>query len=296
MNSKSKTTQLNSSAILWIRFLFFAILVLAFYQFGYKAIHLEKIVVQRPFFLLFSMVLIPLNLMLEWRRFNCSISDDMHQSVDLSRTFYQGIVVSFFTPQLFATTLGRFQSFSLRENQSIFVSGIAGAIAQFTITMLFASVGSFLVIETFYIPILFGILALLSLLTFYFKPFFNARLSKFLGKEPFPNKALLLLYSFLRYMVFSVQFHCILFAFGLDFSYQQLWILMLSYGLTSLSPAILFGKVIMREAVALAVFSMFYYDKNMILCTAFLTWCFNVLTPMVFSLTMLSLKWKRQPI
>jgi hypothetical protein len=107
-----------------------------------------------------------------------------------------------------------------------------------------------------------------------------------------PNKLKILGFSIMRYAVFSAQFHLILVGFGVYFSVQQVFILMLSYGLITLSPSILFGKIVIRELIAVAVFSWFDYPKEEIMLTAFFTWGFNVVLPVLFALIRISSTWK----
>jgi hypothetical protein len=105
-------------------------------------------------------------------------------------------------------------------------------------------------------------------------------------------KPQILLWSVVRYLVFSVQFHFILLGFGVPFELKQLFILMLSYGLITWSPSILFGKLVLRELIAVAVFSWFAYPKEEIMLTAFFTWGFNVVLPVLIALIRISSTWK----
>ena len=77
-----------------------------------------------------------------------------------------------------------------------------------------------------------------------------------------------------------------------QYRFIVLFILMLSYGLITLSPSILFGKIVIRELIAVAVFSWFDYPKEEIMLTAFFTWGFNVVLPVLFALIRISSTWK----
>jgi hypothetical protein len=98
--------------------------------------------------------------------------------------------------------------------------------------------------------------------------------------------------SAVRYLVFSAQFHLILLSFGVPFELKQLFILMLSFGLITWSPSILFGKIVLRELIAVAVFSWFAFPKEEVMLTAFFTWAFNVVLPVLFAIIRLSSTWK----
>jgi hypothetical protein len=216
---------------------------------------------------------------------------------ELCSAFLQGLIVSFFTPSIVATTFGR-MGFTGKENNAAFgISGLYGGLAQFSVTIGFSALGSCLLMNE--IPTatvwIFGSIFLVAIAFFFVNPKVLFKLFKrYNGMFNWSSqqKASLLALSGLRYLVFSLQFHGLLLAFGQEFTVQQAWVLMLSYGLITLSPSILFGKIVIREAVAVAVFSFFMYPKETVFIAAFLTWLFNVVLPLIFAVLRILLRWK----
>jgi hypothetical protein len=241
-----------------------------------------------------------MNFWLDWKRFQRSVDQhDIPQS-DQYHAFYQGIVVSFFTPALFATTFGRFGIKDRLRNLQWMGAGVLTGLAQFTVTMFFAFGGSLFLfgVNRLYVTFIFFGVSVLSLFAYFFKIKFPDRLMRWKlfqdiqALPPSQNKGQIFMLSVVRYAVFSLQFHLVLLSFGVPFGLQQVFILMISYGLITLSPSILFGKIVLRELIAVAVFSWFAYPKEEIMLTAFFTWGFNVVLPVLIALIRISSTWK----
>jgi hypothetical protein len=214
--------------------------------------------------------------------------------------FFQGIVISFFTPAFFATTFGRFGINDRIRNLQWMGAGVLTGLAQFTVTMWFAFGGSLSLfgVNRLYVTFAFFGVSVLSLSAFILKikfptGFMRWKLFQDIQALPFSqHKGQILMLSVVRYAVFTIQFHLVLLSFGVPFDLQQVFILMISYGLITFSPSILFGKIVLRELIAVAVFSWFAYPKEEIMLTAFFTWGFNVVLPVLFALIRISSSWK----
>jgi hypothetical protein len=300
MQTKSKATQFNATLEVFIRFLLFACFAVICYQLLFKWLSFEAINVTNYLCIFCAFLLFPINFWLEWKRFQRSVDQhDIPQS-DQYHAFFQGIVVSFFTPAFIATTFGRFGIKDRMRNLQWMGAGVLTGLAQFSVTMLFAAIGSCYLfgMSRLYMTLSFIGAGLLSLTAYFFRLRYpNAWVRwKFIRTlQEFPHtpmKRQILIWSVVRYLVFSVQFHLILLGFGVPFELKQLFILMLSYGLITWSPSILFGKLVLRELIAVAVFSWFAYPKEEIMLTAFFTWGFNVLLPVLFALIRISSTWK----
>lgn len=297
MQSNVKTTHLKPWLSFFLRLVLLVVLCFALYQVQVKWLNFSTIHVKSPWWFGFAFLLIPLNLGLEWLRFKKSMEGFNRTREELWSAFLQGLIVSFFTPSIVATTFGR-MGFTGKENNAAFgISGLYGGLAQFSVTIGFAALGSCLLMNE--IPTatvwIFGSIFLVSIAFFFVNPKVLFKLFKrYNGMFNWSSqqKASLLALSGLRYLVFSLQFHGLLLAFGQEFTVQQAWVLMLSYGLITLSPSILFGKIVIREAVAVAVFSFFMYPKETVFIAAFLTWLFNVVLPLIFAVLRILLRWK----
>ncbi len=300
MQRKSKATQFNATLEVFIRFLLLGCLFTISYQVFYKWLSFESIKITNYFFLFGAFLLFPINFWLEWKRFQRSVDQHSIPQSDQYYAFFQGIVVSFFTPAFFATTFGRFGIKDQMRNLQWMGAGVLTGLAQFTVTMVFAFGGSLSLfgVNRLYVTFAFFGVSVLGLSAYFFKIKFPGRLMRWKlfqdiqALTPSQNKGQILMLSVVRYAVFSVQFHLVLLAFGVPFALKQVFILMLSYGLITFSPSILFGKIVLRELIAVAMFSWFAYPKEEIMLTAFFTWGFNVVFPVLFALIRISSTWR----
>jgi hypothetical protein len=297
MQSNDKATHLNPWLSSLVRIVLLVTLCYAVYQVQLKWLDFNLLDLKSPLLLGIALLLVPLNLVLEWMRFKKCMENAEYSQEALSKAFNQGLVLSFFTPALVATTLGRMDPSRKQNNAALLFSGPYNGLTQFAVTMGFATVGSFMLMHElpFNSAWVFGAVFLLSALLICLNP---KTVYKIIKRVILPleitnqQKASLIGLAALRFVVFSFQFHLPLQAFGQDFSAHQGWVLMLSYGLMALSPSILFGKIAIREAVAVAVFSFFLYPKEPLFIAAFLTWLFNVVLPLIFAVLRILFRWK----
>jgi hypothetical protein len=297
MQSNDKTTHLKPWLSSLIRIVLLLTLCYAVYQVQLKWLNFSTIHVKSPWWFGFAFLLIPLNLGVEWLRFKKSMEVCVGRSDELWDSFLQGLMVSFFTPSIFATTFGRMRLTQKQHTPALVFSGVYCGLAQFTVTLGFATLGASMLMQEVPINSLWIFLAvfLVSGTAFILNPRFILSLMKrfeFSFEWSIQQKAFLFGLSVLRYLVFSFQFHALLQAFGQDFSLHQVWVLMMSYGFITLSPSILFGKIVVREGVAVAVFSFFLYPKEPVFVAAFLTWLFNVVLPLIFAVLRILFRWK----
>lgn len=300
MQTKSKATQFNATLEVFIRFLLLACLFIISYQVFLKWLSFEAIVVTNYLYVCCATLLFPLNFWLEWKRFKWSVNQYEIPLTDQNKAFYQGIIVSFFTPALIATTIGRLGINTRIRNLQWMGAGVLSGLAQFTVTMLFAFGGAMYLfgVHRIFVTFIFFSAGALSLISYFFKLKFPTCMLQwklirdFQALPASQSKSQILLLSILRYVVFSVQFHLLILGFGIPFDIKQIFILMLSYGLITLSPSILFGKLVLREIIAVAVFSWFTYPKEEIMLVAFFSWGINVVLPVLFALIRISGTWK----
>jgi hypothetical protein len=299
MNREDKTTYLNLNKKLFFRILLLILLGFVCYQLQRRLVHFDAIVLKNPLLLVVAMLLIPINFLLEFLKFKTTMNERGMNHVQLLRSlFCQGIIVSFFTPSLLANSFGRINFSDWTKNSEILAGSLVQNMAQFGVSIGFAAVslffldtGSFAFLRYLFIPLgigcyLFYFFGQHLFRTAYSKYFQKFKSSFNLTKDRIP----VLFYSFVRYLVFSAQFHLLLAAFGMEFKFIQIFVLMLSYGIITLSPSILFGKIVIRESVSVAVFSTFGFPAECVLVTAFATWVFNVVVPMLFSLIYLAIR------
>ena len=93
--------------------------------------------------------------------------------------------------------------------------------------------------------------------------------------------------SSLRYIVFLLQYFLILSTFGIEPSMEVLQLIVLVFLFVTISPSILFGKVLIREGIAIGVFGMYNYDINTIAVASICIWVFSIFIPSLFSILLI---------
>lgn len=103
-----------------------------------------------------------------------------------------------------------------------------------------------------------------------------------------------IVYSVIRYLIFSFQFYFLLRIFGVDVSYYNAMLLISStYLLSSLVPAFTFFDVVIKGSVAVYLFGMVQVNAMTILSVTTTMWLLNFILPsLVGSFFVLKFKWK----
>jgi lysylphosphatidylglycerol synthase-like protein len=90
------------------------------------------------------------------------------------------------------------------------------------------------------------------------------------------------LFSILRYLIFSFQFYYLLLLFGTDFHYFEAMIMITTmYLLVSIIPTIFVFDVVVKGGIAIYLFSFVGIDELTILSITMLMWLFNFVLPSV---------------
>lgn len=126
----------------------------------------------------------------------------------------------------------------------------------------------------------------------YSKP---TRFDQFLYWEQ-KNKGKVFLLSFVRYLVFLVQFISVIYLYDIPLSFHTtLFASMATFLFTTFVPSLFFGKLVVRESVAVFCFS-FYLDQELypvIVLSSLTIWLINILIPAVSGSILMS-RLKRQ--
>jgi len=259
---------------------------------------------------------------LKWR-FMISKIEDISIFTSL-RAIFSGITVSSFTPNRVGEYGGRV--FCLEKSdriQAVFITVLC-SMAQLLTTILFGSISFFILHENFlqdnsmllFFNIKISSFSFLLLLFFNFLFlffYFNASLLvkyiskykyfKFLDKyinviSLYTRKELMiaLLYSVLRYLIFSSQFLILLHVFEVDINFlQSILSVMLVFFFITLTPTITIAEIGVRGSVALLVFMKFSSNVIGILSSTFLLWVINLIIPAIIgSFFIFSLKFFRK--
>lgn len=223
----------------------------------------------------------------------------------LFRSLFAGIATGILTPNRMGNFIGRMVYFEGKNKIQLIAGTLYGNLAQFIASILLGAIGLFYLSEVYLTPN-YSILAVsISFFTVFIALFFyfgypylslpflknfeilrKARnsLEQF---RPFAQKLIfpLLSISFLRYLVFVMQFIFVLMAFGTHFTMELILAVFLLYLLTTLTPSLLFGKLVIRETVALLVLNNFVENSAVIIISSLLLWMINLGLPALLGLT-----------
>ncbi|KXX71863.1 lysylphosphatidylglycerol synthase transmembrane domain-containing protein [Flammeovirga sp. SJP92] len=278
----------------------------AFYQF-YSHSPWEKVSIQSPYFLVLACFLMPLNWLLESKRWQILLRPLFN--VSLLRALLgvlSGLGASFLAGKTVGSALGRYWAIpkTVDRNQSIgalFVSQLTQGIHTFWIgipcTMWFLRNH---IIQLQHENLLIGGLILGGTIFFFFlkKLYRNKIVINFLQRyflllKEYTLKLLIatLTLGFVRYGVFTIQFVCVIHAIDTSISFQLLFFVVpVIFLIKTISPNLGgFLDLGIRELSTLYIFEYFSLDPNTALVSALMIWGINILFP---SLIGLGIRWK----
>ena len=172
-----------------------------------------------------------------------------------------------------------------------------GNLIQMGVTTLFGSIGLFLFTREFSLNInvstlhwshylIFGLLTatVFTLIKTFAKPKkWIIRTKRFLSSISVNLFGKTLLFSTIRYLVFSLQFYILLQLFQADISYLNAMMVISSmYLLASILPSVFIFDVVLKGSIAVYLFSFFNINEPIILSCITLMWLLNVVLPSVF--------------
>ena len=223
------------------------------------------------------------------------------------KAVFAGITVSSFTPNRVGEYGGRVFYLEKADRLKGVIITFIGSMSQLLITILFGSISFIILSELlFESKILFSaiskfkllvflLLFLLNVFIFYF--FYNVHsfisffnLNKYLNRfkqyiQTFTiyNSSELtniLLFSFSRYIVFSIQFLILLNVFEIDSStFHSMLSVMLIFLFVSIIPTIVVAEIGVRGSVAIYVFSLFTINSIGVFSSTLLLWIINLVIP-----------------
>ncbi|MFD1552387.1 hypothetical protein DNU06_10855 [Putridiphycobacter roseus] len=210
-----------------------------------------------------------------------------------------GLSTGLMTPNRLGNFIGRlvyvkkeFHSKAIAQTQygnlSQFVTSICLGVLSFSLLIYYFDLAAFY-------SIIYGISFTFILLGFalYFNPllilkipFFKASILKLkpevmaLAALPIAVKSKILGWSFLRYSVFIVQYNVLFLIFDSNPNFLLTSALAgTTFLLTTISPSLFFGKLLVRESVAILVFGWANFDLSIVIMVSFLLWLFNLFIP-----------------
>ena len=259
---------------------------------------------KHPLFLVFGLLLMPLNWWAEWRKWTLSLDRAGLQSEKsiVFHSFLAGMVTGMLTPNMLGNFIGRILYFDRKHRVQLTLLTLIGSMSQFVVTMVLGAFGLILLQKLpFESPLgtaTYFLIALVScvFLVLYFR---MEWLLKFLRKRAFvvglfalldDNKDLrirMLGLGIFRHLIFTVQFACVLYAYDVDLNATSiLWIWQFYFWVT-LAPSLFLGKLGVRESVAVWVFAAAGISEFSVVLAAFSIWVMNLFIPTLVSLVIL---------
>ena len=221
--------------------------------------------------------------------------------LDSFKSVLAGLSSGLLTPNRIGNFIGRLAYIEKENHNKATINTLIGNLAQFISTLLMGLIGLFSLLfleynihNTSWILILsicfssFGCLIYFKPLILDFFPvnkLFSIKTKQSLldiNNSHISIKTKVLGLSVLRYIVFCSQYFLLFKAFGLEISSILLFSLIATvFLITTLIPSLLFGKLFVRESVAVFIFSLAGINLSLILLVAFLLWFINLAIPAI---------------
>jgi hypothetical protein len=208
------------------------------------------------------------------------------------KSFMAGIVTGLITPNTIGNFIGRIFYFQRRFRISLVLLTLISNASQFFSSIFFGIVSViFFGIakvkgENSEISTNFSILIFLLIILFFFFRFEKIKFSfvqnnRLIDRiKPFlvSNKTFrlkLLMLSIFRHGVFSFQYWLLLYSFGIEVDWFWLGMIWQVFFFTTLTPSFWFGKLVIRESIALLILSPFTSQPELVLLCSVILWLVN---------------------
>ncbi|RXJ43782.1 hypothetical protein ESZ48_18735 [Gelidibacter gilvus] len=236
------------------------------------------------------------NWFLEIRKWQALVSSILKISfIEAKSQSLGALTASLLTPNRIGDYGAKALYYPSQFRKKIMVLNLLGNTAQMGITTIFGAVGFMYFTLRFHPELNYsatflwlagiGIISLLLIWTFKTKWLNNQKktISNLLNfVRRIPNKIIfkVVLFSLLRYLIFSFQFYYLLFLFGVEMSYFEAMIAISSmYLLASIMPSIFIFDVVIKGGVAVYLFGLLGVPEFIILSIVTLMWILNFVFP-----------------
>ena len=267
-----------------------------------------KLITDNIILIVIVLFLMFLNWFLEALKWRYMISKIEKVSIYTSlKAVFAGITVSSFTPNRVGEYGGRVFYLEKADRLKGVIITFIGSMSQLLITILFGSISFIILSELLFESkiffsaiskfklLVFLLLFLFNVFVFYFFynvhsfiSFFNLnkyinRFKQYIQTFTIYNSSELtniLLFSFSRYIVFSIQFLILLNVFEIDSStFHSMLSVMLIFLVVSVIPTIVVAEIGVRGSVAIYVFSLFTINSIGVFSSTLLLWIINLVIP-----------------
>lgn len=270
--------------------------LLCFYQFKKLNFNeLNEVTSFNCLYLFFVILLVIPNYWMEFKKWNL-ITKTTNQTISGQlkiQSFFAGIITGMLTPNMQGNFIGRIYYFQRKFRLPITLLTLTANLGQFCITIALGIIGLVLAknqsLQSISIPLIILIFAIIFYFYFERIPTLRKRFKwykyiQILLNEHKSFRWKIVWLSFLRNLIFSIQFLLALTIFGAEINWKTYWLIWELYLWTTLSPSLIFGKLFVRESIALWVFAVISLPEWSVVTASFLIWVVNLLLPTLLGL------------
>ncbi len=208
------------------------------------------------------------------------------------------LTASLFTPNRVGEYGAKAAYYTSQQRRKIMLVNLLSNMMQMSVTVTMGIVGFSIYINNYDVDINYYKIGrfFIILLTVAFLAIFGVTQNRFKIKGfslerikafvlVFPKSKLIsgLVFSLLRYLIFSFQFFLMLHIFKVDISYLEAMSVITSmYLIASIVPSIFIFDVVVKGGIAVYLFSFLDVNELIILCTITLMWLLNFVLPSIF--------------
>lgn len=290
--------------------LFLGVLTLLWFQLrGIKKGAWDSFGIDNPIAFGIAIVLVFPNIWLAYRKWlltlkTIEVTSDQRIKI---HSFFAGLVTGLLTPNMIGNFIGRFYYFEKQHQVNITAFTMMSNLGQFLASITFGAIsvlwlGELIVWQNearlMYLLLFVVVISYLfyyyidNFLRFFRRLQFGVSFKQILKKSPWFRTQILLL-SFARFVIFTMQFSLMLMAYGADWSWVLVAAIWQVYLLTMIAPSLGMGKVGVKESIALFVLSTLSINEITILFASLSIWFLNTVSPALFGLIVCrNKKWK----
>ncbi len=281
--------------------LFIGVLFLVYWQVSrFEKGAWESFKIYNPISLVVSILFVFPNIWLAYYKWKSTLKlvAPKGQGRVIRQSFFAGVVTGMLTPNMVGNFIGRFYYFERAKRIPIILFTLLSNYAQFLASLSFGWIAILIVGKIYSIEpsksllVFLGVGVVLAYLFYFFIDNFLSRFKKRTYFVDFRNRlrknrtfrSKILGLSLLRFLVFTIQFSLVLNSFGEELSIENVMAIWQVYLLTMLIPSMFFGKIGVRESVALFVLTGVGMNEFAVLFASLIIWFVNSLSPAILGL------------
>ena len=215
---------------------------------------------------------------------------------EASKQSLAALTASLFTPNRIGDYAAKAIYFDKPLRKRILLLNLLSNMAQMSTTILFGCIGAIIFMNTYGLDIsrikvmrLLTIIVIVSFLSifgikqFKIRGFEIKKITDFIKNISFEHHIKNILFSLIRYLIFSFQFYFLLQIFGVDVYYFNAMIVITTmYLMSSVIPTLFIFDVIVKGSIALYLFDIVGVNNLTILSIITLMWLLNFVLPSIF--------------